>query len=188
MSKLGQLALIPTKDHWKSYKTELAVELAKTKAGLGTALEFPAGPKQYPCLVAATLPPGDPTREGIVLTPRVLCCYVYLSDAHRLVKEANKAETTCHPVLERIPEDESQSSPVPAAPVAEVGVKYEPSQMSTLLLAVISELHAVGALKKDKLSKAIGRMEKWLGDTYTQNAGKGLIEVMERFWKEQNAS
>lgn len=189
MSKLGQLALLQTRDHWKRYKEELAIELAKQKASTSVALEFPSDPKKYPCLVAATLPPGDPTQEGAVLFPRVLCCYVYPDDAQRLIDVAKKAETVCQPVVELIPDDEPADEPTPENEISEPAksVKYKPSQVGTLVLALVTELHAIGALKKENLIKAVLRVEKWLATNYSHNADKSLVSIIEKLWDDQDA-
>jgi hypothetical protein len=192
VKKLKTLALIPTKDHWNQYKEELTMELEQSSPGTNVAIDFPSEPKQYPCLVAATLPPGDPTQERSVVFPRIICCYVYPKDAQRLLQEKEKAETSCHPIVELMPAEKEKASPETPEQLDEtkdqaIGAEYKPSQMSTLLLALISELQAIGALKKDKFIQATLKMENWLKKTYTHNSKSQLSDIMEKFWETQHA-
>jgi hypothetical protein len=182
MSKFGQLAVLQTGDHWKQYKEELGLELASQNKNNTAMFEFPKAPAKYPCLVASTMPPGDPTVIGAVIFPQVLCCFVYLDDARQLLAVADKVKTTCQPVVELVSEDEDEQ---PES--KKFSVKYKPSQIGTLILALALEMNAIGALKKDNLISTVLRVEKWLDANADENSKSDLVVILERLWKDQNA-
>jgi hypothetical protein len=183
MSKMGQLALLQTKDHWRQYKDEIGVELAKQNKNSTAMFEFPKEPTKYPCLVASIMPPGDPTLAGAVIFPQVLCCFVYPDDARHLLTTADKVKTDCQPVVELVADDDDDEQPEPK----KTAVKYKPSQVGTLILAMALEMNAIGALKKDNLIKSVLRVEKWLDANSDENAKSDLVVILERLWKDQNA-
>jgi len=99
-------------------------------------------PTEYPCLAAF-----------LDLQERTVCCYVYPSSARRL--------------LQAVAESPGGGS-VAAAFVDNPTDEDWKRQISAVIFAMISELTEVGALKPDKLERALvsklAAMDQWIAD------------------------
>jgi hypothetical protein len=65
---------------------------------------------------------------------------------------------------------------------------YLPTQTGVLLLALVNELEAVGAVKREKLLKEVAVVEEWLINNQEDNMGELSLEsVLERMWRDKDA-
>jgi hypothetical protein len=189
-SKIGQFAVIYSKINWDQYCREMVSQLTGGKQGLthAGAVSFPDEPTSFPCLVASMLTPDDPTKANKFCHYRINCCYVYPQDAQRLIDAQAQLD---HSIVVTEPanyETVGSLDPVPK-PTADLNeCDYAPTQTGVLLLALVNELEAVGALKRDKLLAELKRVEQWLIDNQADNLeNASLAAVLQRMWRDKDA-
>lgn len=184
---IGQFVVIYNYDNWMQYKNEMSSQLLKEHGNCST-VEFPADPKSYPCLVASMLTPIEPTVANRFCYFHVNCCFVYVADAVRLVEVKAKLDPSSTVVVDtydklHVQEEDTKFSMLPREEV------YAPTQTAVLLLALVVEMEAIGALKHDKLLEQLEYVEKWLLDNQEHNlANYALSSVLSRLWEDKNAS
>ncbi len=166
MSKLGKFVLIRSRADWQQACGELAQEIADQRGLPQLSIEFPRQPTGYPCLMAAIPVPTDPSLIDSLDTAQVLCSFVYPNDAAVLMEACQDGQTEYAPAVE-----------------AEAAPQYIPSPLAALSLALISELKAVGALKKSNLLTALRQADRWLADNQERNAPASVDDILERFWE-----
>jgi len=152
MSKIGKLAVIANKMQWLKYQDELKVELAKKQNTTATALDFPENPKKYPCLAATTFAKPGPIYHGELSTSHIVCCFIYVEDAEALLKnyETTKDSIEIQPKSKEIKtKPKTTGTPVPLS-------------ILVVLLAVVSELKSIGAIKQERLTEAMDKINEWL--------------------------
>lgn len=185
-SKLGSFAVIYSKVNWDQYKHEMASHLTEGKPPLSSlgAVSFPGDPTEYPCLVASMVIEEDPTKANNFCECRVSCCFVYPSDAQRLMDAQSQLDASIivdeadeyglETLSEHHPEDDYD--------------EYAPTQTGVLLLALVNELEDIGALKQERLLKEVKRVEQWLIDNQPDNIeDASLSAVLERMWRDKDA-
>ena len=112
---------------------------------------FPADPKHYPCLVAALIVMLDGS-DNDAGKYQVNCCYVYPEDAQKLLDVAS-------------PKKKATKKPKVFADAATGPMEADNStltQLSAVLLALVSELESLGAIKQKRLLSEIKRLYKSL--------------------------
>jgi hypothetical protein len=189
-NKLGQFAVIHSKINWDQYRHEMVSHLAEGKHGLthAGAVSFPNEPTAFPCLVASMLTPEDPTRANNFCHYRINCCYVYPQDAQRLIDAQAQLD---HSIVADEPDSYATLGSLETIPeYIEDHNKgdYVPTQTGALLLALVNELEAIGALKRDKLLAEVKRVEQWLIDNQADNLeDSSLSSVLQRMWRDKDA-
>lgn len=184
-SKLSQFAVIYDKTNWDQYKHEMVSQLADEKPQLSHAgaVSFPADPREFPCLVASMLIDENPTKANNFCHCRISCCYVYPKDAQRLMDAQSQLDAS---IL--VDEEEETYPLLEATPPPQVEEEYVPTQTGVLLLALVNELEAVGALKRDKLLREVRDVEQWLIDNQADNVeDASLSAVLQRMWRDKDA-
>ena len=179
-NKLGTFAVIYSKPNWDQYKHETSTQLIGEHVNLTSGnVSFPKEPDNFPCLVASMLTPVDPTKANAFCHFRVNCCFVYPGDAKRLLDAQSQLD---HSIVF----DEPDESTYPEDYDDEGG--YLPTQTGVLLLALVNELEAVGAVKREKLLKEVAVVEEWLINNQEDNMGELSLEsVLERMWRDKDA-
>lgn len=167
MSKLGKFVLIRSRVDWEQACGELATEIAQQRGLAAVSIEFPRQPTSYPCLMAAIPVPVDPSLIDAMDTAQILCSFVYPPDAAQLL-------SACQ---------EGQPELVVSVSADQEGGHYEPSPLAALALALVSELKAVGALKKSNLLGALRKADKWLSANQEKNEDATVDDILERFWE-----
>lgn len=167
MSRLGKFVLIRSHRDWEQACDELAAEIAKQRGLASVSIEFPRQPTSYPCLMAAIPVPVDSSLIATIDTAQILCSFVYPPDAVQLL-------AACR---------EGQPEFVVAVPANRKDGCYLPSPLAALLLSLVSELKAVGALKKSNLLAALHNADKWLLTNQEQNKEAAIADVVDRFWE-----
>ena len=137
--------VIPNADHWIEYKDQLANYMSRETH----ETNFPEDPDRFPCLVATSLRLG-PYRRGTEEGKQyeVHACFVYEADAELLLSRSVKKGGPPKFEMESAI-DEMMSEPPWTATADEVPT-IEPD-LSILVLAMLKELVAVGAIKTDRL-------------------------------------
>ena len=94
-------SLLNSADDWEKYKTMYA-----QAAGYHAAqVAWGGGPDRYPCLVASYK-----ERTGALLAAKkVLSCYVYVSDAEKLMESAGTSPSPAEPPIDLSEVDEPRS-------------------------------------------------------------------------------
>jgi hypothetical protein len=173
--KLNRLHLLRNHSSWVQYQQEVATGLvASQDAG---SVSFTSEPNRFPCLTAAVIQATEPTVANNFKQYAVNCCFVYPDDATRLLVAAEKP-TDLTPVdqLSSACSRQSESS------------EYVPTQMGVLLLALVNEMDAVGALHRDKLLAEVAFVNNWLHVNKTANIeDDSLTGVLQRMWKDKDA-
>ena len=180
-NKLGSFAVIYSKVNWDQYKHEMSTHLTDL-SGPGT-VSFPVEPNKFPCLVASMLTPVDPTKANQFCHYRINCCFVYDTDAQRLLDaRAQLDHSIVYDEDEHLPHyHEDHEDP-------DYDGEYLPTQTGVLLLALVNELEAVGAIKRDKLLEEVAVVEEWLVNNQTDNIEDASLEsVLKRMWKDKDA-
>ncbi len=195
MSNFNKLAVLQSLDSWKQYKEELAFELTRQKSALASGMQFPKEPKKYPCLVAALAPTSKADNVGTFDFPNVICCFVYPEDASRLLEVVSGNSPSFNPVIDGdvsvelkadAPESLSDSDDLPKS--LELEYEYRPSQVGILVLSLIVEMRAIGALKPDKFVQTVNKVEQWLIKHMNTNKDRGPIDILNRLWEDNSIS
>lgn len=193
MSNFNKLAVLQSLENWKQYKEEIAFELTKEKSAYGAGLEFPKDPKKYPCLVAALAPNFNLVDSGILTFPRITCCFVYPEDAARLLDVVQSNDPNFRPVVDGDNLSESSEDEVTLLSTAgnpdkikDSDYEYKPSHVGILVLSLIMEMRAIGALKPEKFVQTVNKIERWLIDHMDDNKNKGPIDVLNRLWSDNS--
>jgi len=181
--KLKQLYLLHDPASWTQYQREVSTSLSV--AGKPGTVAFAAEPNHFPCLAAAITRPADPTKANDFCEYVVNCCFVYPQDAARLVNAKEQMEDSIlneslgsladpvdYNMAAKQPDDED----------------YGPTQTGVLLLALVNEMDAVGALDREKLLKEVDWVNDWLKDNQANNIEENtLAGVLQRMWKDKDA-
>jgi hypothetical protein len=193
MSSFNKLAVLQSLENWKQYKEELAFELTKEKSAYAVGLEFPKDPKKYPCLVAALAPSFNSLDSSILTFPRVTCCFVYPEDAARLLDVVQANDPNFRPVVDGDGPTESLEDEITLLSTAgnpdkakDADYEYKPSHVGILVLSLIMEMRAIGALKPEKFVQTVNKIERWLIDHMDDNKNKGPIDVLNRLWSDNS--
>lgn len=185
--KLGTFCTIFNASNWNQYQAEVNELLLTSSSPDEARVDFPASPKSYPCLVAATPKVSDPTKANDFSYFRVECCFVYLNDAHRLLDAAASVSDSI------IVEDEGglppgveefMGSPLEAAAAG----SPEEADLTILVLGMLKELDAIGAIKFDRLMGELPEVQKAL-ESYSQRVEQpeSMIDFLKQLWGELNA-
>jgi len=179
--KLKQLYLLHDQSSWVQYQREVATSLAVGQDP--GVVAFAAEPSQFPCLAASVMRPADPTPANDFCKYMVNCCFVYPQDAALLVDAKGQMEDSIlsgsvgslQPVSSYEEYDELQA-------------EYGPTQTGVLLLALVNEMDAVGALSRDKLLAEVDWVNDWLHVNQAENIEDGnLADVLRRMWEDKDA-
>lgn len=153
MTDTSKFAILLNAGDWQKYKTDLVSSVLGGEAPdlfeLNSFMGFPSDPKRYPCLVASLIVmlDGSASDEGKY---QVNCCYVYPDDAKKLLDAATaKKKTISKPKVFA----EAVAGPVDADAVTV-------TQLSAVLLALVSELESLGAIKQKRLLNEVKRLYK----------------------------
>ena len=193
MSNFNKLAVLQSLENWKQYKQDLALELTKEKSAYAAGLEFPKDPKKYPCLVAALSPSFNLVDSNILTFPRITCCFVYPEDAARLLDVVQANDPNFRPIVDgaSLPDsDEKEITLMSSAgnpdKAQELEYEYKPSHVGILVLSLIMEMQAIGALKPEKFVQMVNKIERWLVDNLDENKSKGPIDILNRLWSDNS--
>lgn len=178
MSRLGKFVLIRSHRDWEQACDELAAEIAKQRGLASVSIEFPRQPTSYPCLMAAIPVPVDSSLIETIDTAQILCSFVYPPDAVQLLAACREGQPE---LVVAVPANQA---------VGNDGC-YLPSvcEFAVLVFALVSELKAVGALKKSNLLAALHNADKWLLANQEQNkigfhfSEAAIADVVDRFWE-----
>ena len=186
-NSLNGFALLASRADWENYQAVIASQLTQDRPDLqgSGSVSFPSEPDSYPCLVASIGTASDPTKANNFTGFKINCCYVYVSDAQQLLAARTGLDHSL------IPEAEEQFPLLMAQPEdhEEEESEYAPTHTAVLLLALVNEMEAVGALKRSKLIHEISRTEKWLLDNQESNLDADSLEaVLTKMWAERDAS
>lgn len=177
MTILGQFVLVQNRQNWEQACAELAKEIARQRNATTVSIDFPKQPATYPCLMAVVPVPTDITLVGNIDQTKVLTSFVYPADALRLIEAYQSANPDLNPpvVADAALDTNYSDSATEAA--------YVPSPVAVLLLALVHELKAVGALQKDKLLTAVKDAEAWLDRMQEVNENAPMQAILRRFWE-----
>lgn len=126
---MAGMTLLRSPAEWARYTQQMATDNGVPP----NQVSWGAGPQQYPCLVASTMP--SPMR--------VISCYVYLDDAQNLARAAG---------LRMIQEVQLAQPQV----AGHTSADFE-KHTAAVLMAMVEELVEIGALKKDRFEAALNR-------------------------------
>jgi hypothetical protein len=189
MDKLKQLATIGGKQQWSQYQEAVRKELLAGRHDNSIAIEFPEEPIRYPCLVASKANEIDITQPGSFARIVVSCCYVYPEDARHLLEVASRSNPNWNPMVTTKVETFLDLPRELAGVVDYDDDDYSPTELGTLTLALLLELKDIGALKLDKLTQRMAKVDDWLA---TQTAEEleyaQTIEIVEKIWGDSDVS
>lgn len=177
MTIIGQFVLVQNRQNWEQACTALAQEIARQRKLPSVSIDFPKQPTTYPCLMAVVPLPSDARIAGEIDHPKVLTSFVYPADAIRLLEACQETNPDLSPPIVA----EASTDTDWGKPSAESS--YVPSPVAVLLLALVDELKAVGALKKDKLLAAVKHAEAWLHRQQEVNENAEMQDILRRFWE-----
>lgn len=153
MTDTNKLAVLLHAGDWQRYKADIISSVFGDESPdlfeINSFMGFPADPKHYPCLVASLIVmlDGSDNDSGKY---QVNCCYVYPEDAQSLLAVA-------------FPKKKGGQKPKVFADAA-TGVAEDDNnsvmQLSAALLALISELESLGAIKQKRLLSEVERLYK----------------------------
>lgn len=155
MTDVSKFAVILSEGDWQKYKTDIVSSVLGGEAPdlfeLDSLMNFPSGPKHYPCLAASLIVmlDGSDSDSGKY---QVNCCYVYPEDAKNLLALAS-------------PKKKTEKAPKVFADAATGALDVDSlaiTQLSATLIALISELESLGAIKQKKLLSEVKRLYKTL--------------------------
>lgn len=174
--KLNRLHLLRDHSGWVQYQQEVATGLTDSQCAGGVS--FTSEPSRFPCLAAAVIRATEPAAVNDFRQYTVNCCFVYPDDAARLLVATEKTADPI-PVDPLLPVCDRQP---PAA------AEYVPTQMGVLLLALVNEMNAIGALHRDKLLAEVTHVSDWLHANKAANLeDDSLTGVLHRMWKDKDA-
>jgi hypothetical protein len=182
--KLKQLYLLHDTASWTQYQREVSTSLAAS--GPGT-VAFVAEPSHFPCLAASVMRPADPTPANDFCQYLVNCCFVYPQDAARLVDAKEQLDDSIltgalGSLVEPDPVDYNEAA------IQEDEEQYGPTQTGVLLLALVNEMDAVGALDRKKLLREVDWVNNWLEENQATNIEENtLAGVLRRMWEDKDA-
>ena len=184
MDKLKQLATIGGKQQWAQYREAVRKELLAGRQDNSITIEFPEEPIRYPCLVASKANEIDITQPGAFARIVVSCCYVYTEDARHLLEVASRSNPNWNPLISKKSESPFE---LPEMPEGYGGAydddDYSPTELGTLTLALLLELKDIGALKLDKLTQRMVKVDDWLDkQTAEELEYAQTIEIVEKIW------
>lgn len=145
----GDFCVLPNAEHWTEYKDQLANHMNRETH----EMDFPEGPDSFPCLVATSLRVATikGTEEGKHY--EVHACFVYEADAELLLSRSVKKGGPPRFEVEESEMDKMMAETPWSADVDAVpGIEPD---LSILVLAMLKELVAVGAIKTDRLFAAL---------------------------------
>jgi len=182
--KLGSFCTIFNANNWEQYRAEASSFLLQSLPE-DARVDFPSGPKTYPCLVASSYSPKDPTKANEFTYFKVECCFVYLSDAHRLLDAAASVNDSI------IVEDEEDGDWPQLLPDAGHGIPAEnagEADLTILVLGMLRELHEIGALKFERLVETLPGVQEKL-DEYSKTADQpeDMVDFLKELWSRMNA-
>ena len=211
-NKPEDFAIIYNQDTWVRYKAKILEQVSRGKPHYARpgAVVFPAGPYEYPCLVASLTQEEQPTEINQFCQCRVSCCFVYLKDAKQLVDAQAQIDSSIlvddpiHPMPPpttpeeneeelRLFQDEKQLAAVddldeePEFIRADSDV-YAPNMSGALLLALVNEMVAIGAVRRERLLDELQSAAEWLSENKDQNLDDpSLASIMQRMWEDMDA-
>lgn len=179
MNKFGQLVVLQNRPQWQQYQEELKSEFFQDRLDKSMNLTFPAEPKTYPCLAASLATVNDVTRIGALAQATVSCCFVYPKDAERLQDVVRQSRTDWNPAVDALLNEEDFDA---------LEDDFGPSDLGTLVLALVMELRELGAVKLDRLTGTMEKVRDWLEDNMEENLEEeDTIQILEKLWKAHNA-
>ena len=183
MNKLSSFAVVHNHQDWLQYKHEVTNHLLQTNSPSKGAVEFPVDPENFPLLVSSMAHLTDPATKNTLCCFKVSCCYVYQQDADRLLDAVSS--TTGSVVVDEVPNEESHiEHHEHEEPDQE---DYAPTQTGVLMLALVLEMEAIGALKREKLLAKVQDVTKWLTDNQASNMhDQGLDEILTKLWEAED--
>ena len=178
-TELGQFAVLSNEKGWDEYRDGIAKSLtggAHPDEPVST-ISFPEGPEFFPCLVSSMDTPSEPATDNGFCSHVIRCCFVYVEDAQKLVAVNAYMDTRLTDNLCGEPEEQVSDSD-----------KYAPTHTAVLLLALVNELEAIGALKRDRLLTELDNVGAWLTENQSENLEEdSLSGVLQRMWEDKDA-
>lgn len=167
----ADFCVIPNADHWIEYKDQLANYMSRETH----EMNFPEDPDRFPCLVATSLREEGKQYE-------VHACFVYEADAELLLSRSVKKGGP--PKFEI---EESEIGKMMAEPPWLAGADEVPTiepDLSILVLAMLKELVAVGAIKTDRLFSELQPMTDKLKAFHKSgvNPDSSVTEFIQDLW------
>lgn len=179
--KLKQLYLLRDQSSWGHYCREMTSWLASGQDP--EAVSFAEEPRKFPCLVASIVRPADSSQASDFCKYTVNCCFVYPQDAVCLLDAAEQAEGITFSSDNGVTRPDSATGRSEAEPA-----EYSPTQTGVLLLALVNEMDAVGALNRDKLLSAVDWVNDWLQAKQAVNIEEvSLAGILRRMWEDKDA-
>ena len=174
----ADFCVIPNADHWIEYKDQLANYMSRETH----EMNFPEDPDRFPCLVATSLRVASikGTEEGKQY--EVHACFVYEADAELLLSRSVKKGGPPKFEIEESEIDKMMAESPWLAGADEVPT-IEPD-LSILVLAMLKELVAVGAIKTDRLFSELQPMTDKLKAFHKSgvNPESSVTEFIQDLW------
>ena len=158
----GQIELMNTAEEWKAYKQtciqRLVIKPAPPHDLYDVYVQFGNEPETFPCLVSSFAASSEVDDEQRTVTITILSNSVGRSKAVELLRYVGGKQSKAE--LDSSLKKKSKKS---AATVTET-TRVAPSPTGVLVLAMMLELKAIGALKTASLVKTTEWASKWLMD------------------------
>lgn len=149
---MSGLLLVENAADWEKFKLDLAL-----KHGLESdTVKWESSPTSYPCL-----------SSGVVVNSCIVCVFVYLEDAERLLDAYDEADT-----------DPSLDNVVPAVSQDGAWARH----MVALFLAMLHEMVSVGLTKEDRFESLVNNMLSRVDQKHAKDLA-AIKELIDREFK-----
>jgi hypothetical protein len=164
--------MLKSQAEWSSFCVTYTSQTASKDNSI-QAVEFTQQPERFPCMLSSTMLRFERNDSDQASTISVFCTFFYTEDAVRLLEVDTEDEA----------ELDTEASQELMKQLAAAEADMAPTGLGTLVLALIRELQAIGAIKRLPLLAAYDRMETWLNqhvETHAEDSTRNLLDqVME---------